>query len=119
MIMEVRSYLETVSIQDTAGAKEAVLEANFSAGEMKRLRRGRVATICGNLAIKRAVKALLRDNGFASLPEKEIAVGRDEDGAPSVLFHARGISSEKVRVSLSHTRCTAYGIAVYEQERDG
>ena len=118
-MMEVRSYLETVSIQDTADAKEAMLEANFSAAETAALRRGRVATISGNLAIKRAVKALLQDNGFANVLEKEIEVMRDAKGAPRVLFHVQGISTEQVRVSLSHTRGTAYGVAVYAWEQDG
>ncbi len=56
---EVRSYLETISIADTVAEKEAVFQANFSAGEAALLKQGRVATMCGNLAIKRAVKMLL------------------------------------------------------------
>jgi phosphopantetheinyl transferase (holo-ACP synthase) len=110
--------LEAVSISDIARDKEAVLEAYFSRREREKIKNGRVATIGGNLAVKRAAKKVLSASGFSGLVEKTIEIGRGKNGAPEVIFHRDDILDEKVRVSISHTKDTAYGLAVYETGKD-
>jgi phosphopantetheinyl transferase (holo-ACP synthase) len=115
---EVWSCLEAVSTKDTARDTGAVLEAYFTGREIEKIKDGRVETICGNLAVKRAAKKVLFAGGFSGLSEKSIEIGRGKDGAPQVIFCRDDIAGEEIRVSISHTRDTAYGLAVYETWKD-
>jgi phosphopantetheinyl transferase (holo-ACP synthase) len=118
MSSEVHSCLETVSISDIESDKEAVLEAYFTRRESEKLKEGTIATMCGNLAVKRAAKKVLSAGGFSGLVEKAIEIGRNKNGAPEVTFHRDDFPGEEVRVSISHTKDFAYGLAVYETWKD-
>jgi phosphopantetheinyl transferase (holo-ACP synthase) len=110
--------LEAVSIKDTARDIEAVLKATFTKWEIEKIKDGKVETICGNLAVKRAVKKVLTTGGVSGLVEQAIEIGRSKSGAVEVLVHGNDITHNGLRVSISHTKDTAYGLAVYVTEQD-
>ncbi|MCP4199154.1 MAG: hypothetical protein GY762_18575 [Proteobacteria bacterium] len=111
---KVWSCLEAVSIKDTAGNIEAVLKATFTKREIEKIQDGKVETICGNLAVKRAVKKVITTGGVSGLVEQAIEIGRRKNGAVAVLVHGNDLTHNALRVSISHTKDTAYGLAVYQ-----
>jgi phosphopantetheinyl transferase (holo-ACP synthase) len=115
---KVRSCLEAISIKDTARDKEALVEGCFTKREIAKIQDGKLETICGNLAVKRAVKKVLGDGGISSFAPQAIEIGRSNNGAVEVLVHGYDNADNALRVSISHTKETAYGLAVYETGQD-
>ena len=115
---KVRSCLEAVSITDTARNKEALLAACFTKREMEKIQDGKLETIGGNLAAKRAVKKVLGMGGVSDFAPQSIEIGRSNNGAVEVLVHGYDNADNALRVSISHTKHTAYGLAVYQTGQD-
>lgn len=115
----VLSFLGTVEIAHVKQSLGAMLEADFSEQERAALGGRSVQSVAGFLALKRAVMALARSVGAGShLSERDVELSHDANGAPVVLSVGAGAGAGilgRLRVSISHTSTTAYGLAVIQE----
>jgi phosphopantetheinyl transferase (holo-ACP synthase) len=117
--MRIRSFVETISLAETANNRMVLESGCFTERESSSSLS--LKTLAGLVCIKKAVCAALAERvfGLAAL-EKEIVLGHDANGAP-MIKEMPAAAQRKIRslcVSLSHTKDLACGCAVIEEEAD-
>jgi phosphopantetheinyl transferase (holo-ACP synthase) len=116
--MTITSFLEIVSLAGVKRAKSGIMRRNFSLKETDRMFNAPVQTIAGMIALKRALKKMIAVVYGASTGAKEIVLSHDKSGAPRLvaLPQKAGMPEKKnIRVSVSHSKTHAYGLAVLQQ----
>jgi len=112
----IRSVLVTLDIKEIQ--HDPLLDTYFSAEEQAELSTRHIRSTVGSLALKRAVLHLLFQGKDGGLTEKDIVLGRRPNNRPVLLFlpDRPGLSlSNTLFLSISHTRSTAYGLAVLQE----
>jgi phosphopantetheinyl transferase (holo-ACP synthase) len=112
----VYTFLEAVSIAEVEKNRPAIALRSFTAAERAELSGRRAQTMAGFLALKRALVRLASSvYGDASLCEKDFVLAHRANGAPHCLRVPPACAG--VRVSVSHTRDWAYGLAAVQETR--
>ncbi|MCJ7601696.1 MAG: hypothetical protein MUO63_09375 [Desulfobulbaceae bacterium] len=115
----IRSVLVTLDIVEVQCNREAFLDAFFCTEEREELKTRNVRSTAGRLALKRAVLHLLSEGKDRVLTEKAIVLGRQPNGRPALLSagdRPTGSLSNNLFLSISHTKSTAYGLAVLQED---
>jgi phosphopantetheinyl transferase (holo-ACP synthase) len=108
----IRSILVSLDIEEVQRNRDALLDTHFSPEERAELAARHIRSTAGRLALKRAVLGLLPDR--PQLTEKDIVLKRLPNCPPllvSVLDPPGNLF-----LSISHTRNTAYGLAVLQEQ---
>ncbi len=92
---------------------------HFSENEVVELSKRHVRSTAGWLVLKQALCKLLEQMQLAQLTEKDLSLKRTQSGRPyiediNIPPAKRQELLEKLFVSISHTRTTAYGMAVFQ-----
>jgi phosphopantetheinyl transferase (holo-ACP synthase) len=114
----VTSFLEIVSLASVKRARRGFMRRNFYPKETDRLNNAPLQTIAGMIALKRALKKLIAAVCGARTGAKEIVLSHDKNGAPRLVALAQkaGMPDKKnIRISISHSKTHAYGLAVLQQ----
>lgn len=99
---------------------ETFLERIFNAGEIERRRRHPAAFaqhVAGRFAAKEAAMKAL-GTGFRGLAFREIVIGREPSGKPSIRFERRArhladsLGVESAEVTITHTERTAAAVVL-------
>jgi phosphopantetheinyl transferase (holo-ACP synthase) len=112
----IRSVLVTLDIREVQG--DPLLETYFSAGEQAELRNRHIRSTAGSLALKRAVAQLLSNGKDGILVERDIVLGCPRNDRPILLSlpdRPSSSLSNTLFLSISHTKSTAYGLAVLKE----
>jgi len=119
----ISSFLEIVVIEQVKAEWSSISKTCFSEGEIEELSSRPFQSAAGMVALKRALVALAASRGNAAgLAERDFTLCHDARGAPRLeavpdaLSAGAGSGSLKVRLSLSHTRKHACGLAVLAEE---
>lgn len=87
----------------------------FSADELNHLKNRTVSTGAGFIALKSALKKLLSETDECSVNIKDIELDHNEDGAPVIKSLPQKMNPEDYKVSVSHTKEEAIGLAAGEK----
>lgn len=107
----IKSMLVSIDIEEVERDRDTLLDTHFSPEERAELATRHIRSTAGRLALKRAVLGLLSDR--PQLTEKDIVLKRLPNCPPlmvSVLDPPGNLL-----LSISHTRNTAYGLAVLQE----
>ena len=118
-IRPVRSVLVTVDIEEVRCNRDAFLDACFTDEERAELSARHIRSTAGRLALKRAVRQLVAGWKALVLTEKDIVLGRGPNGRPVLLSlgdRPTGLVPDSLFLSISHTKSTAYGLAVLQED---
>jgi phosphopantetheine--protein transferase-like protein len=112
----VRSRFETIAIEAAASDRARIEEEHFRDAEIADLGNRRVQSLAGALALKRALVALWAEaaGGAAPARPRDFGIGHLGSGAPLLVSAPPGLDPARVRVSISHTREWAYGLAAVD-----
>ncbi len=118
------SVVEMVNIQEIRNNHQAVLDLSFSPEEQLELAKRHIRSTAGVLALKKALSSLILKTTGRSVDEKELTITRLKTGKPSLVswpssLLASSLQTENLLLSISHSRTTAYGLAVYQEPADG
>lgn len=108
----IRSTVVSLDIDEVERNRRPLLDAHFSAAERRELAERHVRSTAGRLALKRAVCVLLQDR--LPLAERDIVIRRLPKGPPELAVDLE--IAGRLFVSISHSRKTAYGLAVLQEE---
>lgn len=116
----VTSFLEIVPLAGVKRARSGIMRRNFSPTETDRLKNVPLQSIAGMLALKKAVAKMAADVCGVRMSGKEFVLSNDKNGAPRlVALPAKsgvGMPDKKdIRISISHSKTHAYGLAVLQQ----
>lgn len=113
------SFLEVVSIAEVERDRAALTAAHFTPGEAAAVARRHVRTTAGMLALKRALAALYGEvTGGGSCRERDFVITNSAGGAPRLAASPAGLATERVLISISHSKTWAYGLAVWRRDGD-
>jgi hypothetical protein len=102
-----------IPIDEVHADRDRVLAEAFSPDERSWAAGAMLQTLAGRVAAKRAL------NGLAGLEDTGLAawfIATDPDGAPRVVASPDGCP-ERWRLSISHSRTTAWALAARSEER--
>jgi len=115
----VRSAVGSVQIAEVAARREELLREQCTGDERSELAGRHVQSLAGSLALKQALVVLLGGpRGADDVRPSEIEIRRRADGAPTVTRLPAALQTgglavpPTLRVSISHTRDAAVGLAV-------
>ncbi len=113
----VATVLTSLNIDEVERAGETYFESAFSLLERKYLASRHVRSTAGWLALKKAVIQLLGDKKKCVLSKRDITLKCLPDGRPVIADIAFAEElSVNLFVSISHTRTTAHGLAVLQED---
>lgn len=110
------SVLVTLDIREVAG--DPLLETYFTPEERAQLRPRHIRSTAGSLALKRAVLQLLSNGKDGILVEKDIVLSLRPKAGPVLLSlsdRSGDVLPGTLFLSISHTKSTAYGLAVLQE----
>jgi hypothetical protein len=110
----IKSVLVSIDIEEVRGNLDSLLDACFSTEEQMELGTRHIRSTAGRLALKRAVLHLLSDRKGRIPTEKDIVLGRLPNGRPVLV--SMPDPPKNLFLSISHTRSTAHGLAVFQEE---
>jgi phosphopantetheinyl transferase (holo-ACP synthase) len=119
------SWLETVDIAQVKASRADWIARHFDAEEAGQLDGMRDQTLAGFVAVKRALCGVGREALGLHAAASQFHLDREESGAPRLraCVGLDGESAERfargVHISLSHSRTTAYGLAVWQESARG
>ena len=120
------SAIKEISIGQCENGREAYLAAYFTDGERGAAQGRPAQSIAGICAVKQALAALCRSLCTEGIfREKAFEIVHTPDGAPRIgrfpdfSVGNRTYTKETFSISISHTRATAYGLAVVQERIDG
>ncbi len=106
------SRREALEVAAVSAGRERIEEEHFSRPEIADLGSRRVQSLAGFLALKRALVGLWSDAGAAApAAPRDFHLGHHASGAPRLVAAPEGVVLANVRISISHTRKWAYGLA--------
>jgi len=119
----VSSVVEMVNIAEVWENRRAILDSSFDQAEEEELAERHIRSTAGVLALKKAIRTLIHLKTGHYLHEKNLLISRLPTGGPilkSVANPPKLSSFEwrKLFLSISHSRQTAYGLAVYQGAAD-
>lgn len=116
----IASRVGMLLIAEVEQERESIMREHFTEGERLQLRERHVRTVAGFLAVKRALVRLAGDcDPDVVVSERDFVLSHKENGAPVVCsgpdcrLTPGGVPSPLLRVSVSHTKLNAYGLAVF------
>ena len=111
----ITSVLVSLDIREVAG--DPLLETYFSPEERAELRPRHIRSTAGSLALKRAVLHLLSNGKDGILTEKDIVLSLRPKAGPVLLSLSdrSDVLPGTLFLSISHTKSTAYGLAVLQE----
>jgi phosphopantetheinyl transferase (holo-ACP synthase) len=110
----IKSVLISIDIEEVHDNLDSLLDACFTTEERMELHTRHVRSTAGRLALKRAVLHLLSDRQSCLPTEKDIVLGRLPNGRPVLVTMPD--PPKNLFLSVSHTRSTAHGLAVLQEE---
>jgi len=120
---QIISKLEIVSILDYKNKLQKLFPKCFDTSEIEELNNKSIQTILGFFALKTAVKKILNEiNPKINIIDKNIIISHNALGAPILkkINSSKVIYlSDKIHISLSHTKNNVYGLAVLGNIRNG
>jgi phosphopantetheinyl transferase (holo-ACP synthase) len=116
----VTSFLEIVSLAGVKRARSGIIRRNFSPKETDRLNDAPLQSIAGMLALKKALAKMIAAVCGVRMGGKEIVLSNDKNGGPRLVAlpakSGSGMPDKKdIRISISHSKTHAYGLAVLKQ----
>ncbi len=108
-----------LTIDKVSNNQDHLLAQHFHPGEREELENSHVRSMAGWLAVKQAILKVLEEVSCCR-DEKNIELSRSSNGRPWIknIYDPHGSPlklTSRVTISISHTRITAYGMAVYEK----
>lgn len=121
---QVFSVMEMVDIQEIQNSYQTVLDSSFSPEEQLELAKRHIRSTAGVLALKKALCGLILETTDRTVEEKELIITRLKSGKPSLVTWPDSLSASSLQIdnlflSISHSRTTACGLAVYQEPADG
>jgi holo-[acyl-carrier protein] synthase len=118
--MTVTSFLEIVSLARVKRARSGIMRRNFSLKEIDRLNDVPLQSIAGMFALKKALAKMTAAACGVRMSGKEFVLSNDKNGAPRLVAlpvkSGAGMPDKKdIRISISHSKTHAYGLAVLQQ----
>jgi holo-[acyl-carrier-protein] synthase len=115
--VSVTSFLEIVSLASVKRAKSDLVRRNFSPRKTEKLNSAPLQTIAGVIALKKALVKMITAVCGKRMSGKDIVLSHDKNGAPRLIAMPEiagvGMPDKKnIRISVSHTKTHAYGLAV-------
>lgn len=119
-VQTVTSMVEMVDIDEVKNNRRAILDSCFNPEEQNELARRHVRSTAGVLALKQALCSLVYQMTGQALIKKDFLISRLATGRPVLKSMPAHLSSSSFRyrnlfLSISHSRQTAYGLAVYQE----
>lgn len=115
----ITTVIGSMSIAEIEANLTHIHSEYFNDNEIEELSKRHVRSTAGWLVLKQALCRLLGQLHLAQVTEKDFSLKRTQSGRPYI--ETINISSiaqqdllERIFVSISHTRTTAYGMAVYQ-----
>jgi len=110
-----------VDIDQVKNNRQTILDSSFNIAEREKLEKRHIRSTAGVLALKKALCTLTHQITGKVLNEKDFLISRSAAGAPilqSLPDQVRHLSfqNKNVFLSISHSKQTAYGLAVYQEE---
>ncbi len=121
-MVDKKNLTTVISSLDIAEVEENLTyihSTHFSENEVAELSKRHVRSTAGWLVLKQALCKLLKQLQLAQLTEKDLSLKRTQSGRPyikdiNIAPAKRQELQEKLFVSISHTKTTAYGMAVFQ-----
>lgn len=118
------SMVKMIDISDVKNNYLTLLESSFAPEEREELASRHIRSTAGVLALKKALAALINEITNHSVNIRDCHISRSKTGAPVLLslpeqLNRSPLNTSNVFVSISHSRQTACGLAVYQEETDG
>lgn len=115
----VTSFLEIVPLAGVKRARSDIMRRNFSPKETNRLNNAPLQSIAGMLALKKALAKMTADVCGKRMNGKNIVLSIEKNGAPRLVAlpakSGAGMPDKKdIRISISHSKTHAYGLAVFQ-----
>ena len=109
-----------ITIEEVEKECEHILSTSFTAAEKNALAPRHIRSTAGWFVLKKALCRLLDQLNIAHLSELDFSLVRSETGRPCIEnINIDSIDEKKLTqqlfVSITHTRTTAYGMAVYQE----
>lgn len=117
------TVIASIAIADVEKNLACIHSENFNDNEVEELSKRHVRSTAGWLVLKQALCKLLKQLQIAQVTEKDFCLKRTQAGRPYIddinITHTEGLELlEKLFVSISHTKTTAYGMAVFESYKN-
>lgn len=112
------TVVSSIPIAEVEKQKE-MYQAYFNEQEKSDLNKRHIRSSAGWIAAKHAICKLLGQQNIEISAAKEIELSREKNGRP-VIRHLKSSRhdvhdlKENIFISISHTKTTAYGMAVYQ-----
>lgn len=90
----------------------------FTSDEVEHLKNRSSSTGAGFIALKGALKNLITTAEKIELNENEIELSHDDNGAPIIKKLPKELSVKNIKVSISHTKTDAVGLAAMEKKSE-
>lgn len=90
----------------------------FTDNEVEHLKNRSSSTGAGFIALKEALKNLIAIAENVEVNKEDIELSHDEDGAPVIKKLPKDLSPEKIKISISHTKTDAVGLAAMEKKSE-
>ena len=118
----VTSFLEIVPLAGVRRARSDIMWRNFSSKETDRLNNAPLQSIAGMIALKKALAKMAAAVCGVRMSGKEIVLSNDKNGVPRLVAlpakSGAGMPDKKdIRISISHSKTHAYGLAVLQQRK--
>lgn len=119
-VKTVTSVLKMVDINEVKNNRQAILESDFQMEERNTLAGRHVRSTAGILALKHALCTLLHQITGLSIDKKDWQIAWSATGRPEIHSSPSRLNSssflqQNLFLSISHSRKTAYGLAVYQE----
>jgi phosphopantetheine--protein transferase-like protein len=121
---EVVSVIDVVTLADIEDRVDELLRTSFSRTERARFEKRPIQAIAGQIALKTAVCQLARETlGAGHIAPRDIDIAREAGGSPAIRNASTPDAAvnealeSRVRVSISHSRTRAVGLAALARRR--
>jgi len=117
----ISSVIEMVDIDEVKNHQKNILDSSFNTDEWEELEKRHIRSTAGVLALKKALCTLTRKITGKTLNKKDFLISRLASGAPVLqslpdqVCHL-SYQHKNIFLSISHSKQTAYGLAVYQEE---
>lgn len=112
------TVLSSITIAEVEEGGENLLQSSFALTERNYLVKRHIRSTAGWLALKKSLIQLFENTQNHVLSERDIVLRCLSDGRPIIvkMDGAVNLPSNNLFVSISHSRTTAYGLTVLQEE---
>ncbi len=123
-LQTISSVIEMIDIDKVKDNLLTILDSSFHSVEQKELDKRHIRSTAGVLALKQAICSLIHNTTGLSLERKNVLISRSTTGAPILqslpdTLKTSSFDHRNLFLSISHSRKTAYGLAVYQERIHG